>query len=197
MPIPFFTVVYKGENGDGMKHLVDLEHSGRAQLLTSYYDEEPSDPWVGPFCSGHWTNRLYRFHDLAMEEVRGQTGGFSFPFVHEWTYRGSLCEKREEPNPDVPPAAIPDAIDKQVSTKIRGPMDAVGIFQIDPVAGCTEARTNIIVYDQPSIREISFPTLFGPYPADLLEKIRRAGAKVELRGVSQGSPCGAKSVWAQ
>ncbi len=65
MPTPFFTVVYHGENGDGIKHLVDLNHDGHAELLISTFDEITSDARVGAFCSGHWTNQLYRFEDFG------------------------------------------------------------------------------------------------------------------------------------
>ena len=54
LPVPFFTVVYHGENGAGIKHLVDLSHDGHSELLIGTYDEIASDPLVGPFCSGHW-----------------------------------------------------------------------------------------------------------------------------------------------
>ena len=52
LPVPFFTVVYSGENGEGIKHLVDLNHDGHAELLISTYDENPSDARVGPFLFG-------------------------------------------------------------------------------------------------------------------------------------------------
>ncbi len=91
LPGPFFTALYHGENGKGIKHLVDLTNDGRAELLISNYDENTSDPRVGPFCSGHWTTLLYRFKNLAAEELRGTFGGLRFPFIHAWTYRGSRC----------------------------------------------------------------------------------------------------------
>src|SRR5262249_28331921 len=47
LPVPFFTVVYKGENGEGIKHLLDLNHDGRAELLISTYDENASDDRYG------------------------------------------------------------------------------------------------------------------------------------------------------
>jgi hypothetical protein len=33
MPVPFFTVVYRGENRDGIKDLVDLNREGHAPLV--------------------------------------------------------------------------------------------------------------------------------------------------------------------
>ena len=94
MPAPFFTVVYEGENGSGIKHIVDLNHDGHAQLLISSYDENVSDPHVGAFCSGHWTNQLYRFKDLAAEEIRGEVAGLTFPLIHDWTYRVRIAPKK-------------------------------------------------------------------------------------------------------
>ena len=88
LPVPFFTVVYQGENGGGTNGLVDLDHDGRAELLISTYDEAVSDPHAGVFSSGHWVTQLYRFRNLRVEEFRGTMGGLTFPFVHAWTYRG-------------------------------------------------------------------------------------------------------------
>jgi hypothetical protein len=58
VPVPFFRTMYHGENGVGIKHLVDLKHNGHSELLISSYDEDVSDPRVGPFCSGHWITQL-------------------------------------------------------------------------------------------------------------------------------------------
>ena len=74
LPVPFFTVMYHGENGEAIKHLLDLDHDGRPELLISSYDENVSDPRVGGFCSGHWVNQLYRFRSLGVEEIRGAVG---------------------------------------------------------------------------------------------------------------------------
>ena len=106
VPVPFFTVVYHGENGAGIKHLVDLNHDGHAELLISSYDENVSDPRVGVFCSGHWTSQLYRFKDFGAEEIRGMIGGVGFPFVHDWTYRGTECAEEEKPFLSVQPATF-------------------------------------------------------------------------------------------
>src|SRR6185437_15028230 len=97
LPVPFFFPVYYGERGEGIKHLIG--QNGRAELLISSYDEATSDPHVGPFCSGHWITQLYRFRNLAVEEVRGEMGGIDFPFVHDWTYRGGECAELEKPIP--------------------------------------------------------------------------------------------------
>jgi hypothetical protein len=93
MPVPFFTVVYHGENGDGIKNLVDLNHDGHAELLISTYDENPSDPRVGGFCSGHWVSQLYRFRNFGVEEIQGTIGGMGFPFIRAWTYRAQSVRK--------------------------------------------------------------------------------------------------------
>src|SRR5215471_1658868 len=71
VPVPFFAAIYQGENGAGIKHLVDLNHDKGAELLISSYDENVSDSWVGVFCSGHWTTQAYRFKGLGAEEIRG------------------------------------------------------------------------------------------------------------------------------
>jgi hypothetical protein len=46
LPVPFFTVMYHGENGEAIKHLLDLNHDGRPELIISNYDEAVSDPRV-------------------------------------------------------------------------------------------------------------------------------------------------------
>jgi hypothetical protein len=136
IPAPFFTVVYKGENGDGIKHLVDLNHDGHAELLISIYDEAASDARVGPFCSCHWTTQLYRFRNFAGEEVRGAIGGINFPFVHEWTYRGTECTEERHPFLPVQPAPIYEYGSSQrgVITTIRKSGDGDNPLSIDPLA---------------------------------------------------------------
>ncbi|MBZ5602993.1 MAG: hypothetical protein LAO79_11860 [Acidobacteriia bacterium] len=103
MPVPFFTVVYTGENGDGIKHILDLNRDGHAQVLISMYDEIPSDP-KAQFCSGHWTNQVYQFTNLAAQEVRGTIGGIQFPLVHNWSYGAAECgESSQDLNLDRAP----------------------------------------------------------------------------------------------
>src|SRR5262249_918520 len=85
LPVPFEAFVYHEDEGAAMKYLVDLDRDGRAGLLIRHYDENASDPRVGPMCSGHWTTQLYRFRNLGVEEIRGTSGGITFPFVHSWT----------------------------------------------------------------------------------------------------------------
>jgi hypothetical protein len=203
MPTPFFTVVYHGENGDGIKHLVDLDHEGRAELLISSYDEDPSDAYVGPFCSGHWINQLYQFKNFGAEEIRGTVGGITFPLIHDWSYRGTECEKLEEPFmavQAVAPSDLGTGLHGRVSTTLRKTEPASGLPTVEPVAGCAAIRTAVVVYDQPRIREIAFPSLFDTYSADLADRIHRDGAHVELRGInrSMGSDiCSVNLMWAK
>jgi hypothetical protein len=204
LPVPFFTVVYRGENGDGIKHLVDLNHDGRAELLISDYDEHSSDARVGPFCSGHWTHQLYRFKNLGVEEIRGRIGGVTFPFVHDWTYRGTECAELETSLPEgVRPAALWEhgtSTQGQLTTTIRKPSDGGGLLAIEPVAGCAAIDPIVVVYDRSQIREIGFPNQFGTYTADLADTIQRDGAHVELRGIGRwmgNGDCSVNVVWAK
>jgi hypothetical protein len=198
MPTPFFTTLYHGENGDGIRHLVDLQRDGHAELLDSVYDEDPSDPYVGPFCSGHWVNRLYRFKDAGIEEIPGVFGGMTFPLVHNWSYRGTECPKLEKPFGPVRSARLFQRFAHKLNTTIRK-VDSTGYLGIQPVSGCSVINPGTIVYDQPQLREIAFPNPFSEYPTALANRIRRAGATVELRDVNklmtQGE-CGVDTIWA-
>jgi hypothetical protein len=202
LPVPFFTVVYHGENGAGIKHLVDLSHDGHSELLIGTYDEIASDPLVGPFCSGHWSNQLYRFQHFGAEEIRGPMGGITFPFIHDWTYRGTECAAQEKPILTVRPALLYEhgtSTQGTVSTTIRGTGDASGLLTIDPVAGCKAITTKVVVYDRPQLREIAFPNQFGTYSAELADRIRRDGARVELRGIDRwmgNGDCSVNLMWA-
>jgi hypothetical protein len=206
MPVPFFTVVYKGEKGAGIKYLVDLNHDGRAELLISDYDEIPSDPKVGAFCSGHWTNQLYRFRDFGAEEIRGMTGGINFPFIHDWTYRGTECAEEATPIFSAQPPTIYDhgtsrrgnAITKIRQTKAATSVLGNDVLAIDAVAGCNAITASVIVYDRRDRREIAFPNQFAAYSADLADRIRRDAAPAELRGINKqtGSECSVNLLWA-
>jgi hypothetical protein len=203
MPTPFFTVVYHGENGDGIKHLVDMNHDGHAELLIAMYDENPSDPRMGAFSSGHWTNQLYRFKDLGAEEIRGTIGGITFPFVHSWTYAGTDLASPGPPFLEIRPARLHNfgtSPRQSVITTIRKLRDANGLLTIDPIAGCTAVRTGVVVYDRPQIREIAFPNQFGDYEARLTDRIRHDGAHVELRGIDKApgnGECSVNLMWAK
>jgi hypothetical protein len=203
LPVPFFTVVYHGENGAGIKYFVDLNHDRHAELLISTYDEITSDALVGPFCSGHWSNQLYRFQDFGAEEIRGTMGGITFPFIHDWTYRGTECVAEQKPILAVRPALLYEhgtSTQREVSTTIRRTGDADGLLTIDPVAGCQAVSAKVIVYDQPQLREIAFPNLFDAYSAELADRIGRDGAHVELRGIDSwmgNGDCSVNLMWAK
>lgn len=203
MPVPFFTVVYKGENGDGIRHLVDLNHDGHAELLISDYDELPSDPLVGPFCSGHWVSQLYRFRNLGAEEIRGTIGGIRFPFIHNWTYRGTECRAEPKPISDLEPAVVSNygsTVQAQAVTRITRAEDADGRIAIEPAAGCQAITAGIVVYDSASMRQIAFPNFFGSYAKDLADRIRRDGGRVELRGIDKpkgDEACSVSLLWAK
>lgn len=188
IPVPFFTSIYHGENGDGIRHLVDLNHDGHAGLLVSTYDEIPSDAYVGVFCSGHWTTQLYQFKDLGAEEFRGTIGGLTFPLIHNWSYRGTECTEEEKPFLPVRPATLYEhgtSRQGEASTTIRTAGSSSGLLTIEPAAGCNAINAKVIVYDRPQVREIAFPNLFSAYLADLADRIQRDGAHVELRGIDR------------
>jgi hypothetical protein len=201
MPVPFFSLVYKGENGDGIKHLLDLNHDGHAQLLISDYDELPSDAYAGPLCSGHWVNQLYRFDNVSVQEIRGTVSGIRFPLIHAWSYRPVDCAKQAKPFSKIR-QAVPTNYETNVpgiATKLRGPSDQLGFAAIEPVAGCKTIDAGAIVYDTPRIRSIAFPNLSSDYSERLLDKIWNAHAHVELRGVTNrgNGECGARLLWAK
>lgn len=203
MPVPFFTVVYKGENGDGIKHLVDLNHDGHAELIISSYDEEPSDPHAAAaFCSGHWVSQLLQFRNFGAEEIRGQIAGMTFPFIHDWSYGEKECGHNEGPNPIRPPTISEHGTSMQeaVITKIRKKGDADGRFAIDPVRGCKTVSPSVVVYDRSQVREIASPNQFGNYSSDLANNIQRDGARVELRGINKwmgNGDCSVNLIWAK
>jgi hypothetical protein len=201
LPVPFFTVVYKGENGDWIKHFVDLNHDGHAELLISDYDESPSDPHVEFSCSGHWVNQLYRFRDLGAEEIRGTFGGIRSPLIHNWSYRGTECPDVEKPYLKVAPP-IPINYETRgpgLATTLRSPSDQNGFVAIEPAAGCKTVRADAVLYDAPRIRSIAFPNLRSDYSERLLNRIWNAHAHVELRGITRSDrdECSVKLLWAQ
>jgi len=200
LPVPFFTVVYQGEDGKGIKNLIDLDHDGRAELLISSYDEDASDPKVGAFCSGHWVTQLYRFRDLRAEEVRGVVGGLKFPFIHAWTYRGGLCTENDQPLTPIETPTIHEhgtAISGQVSAVTRG-MDETRL-KIKPVAGCQTVAAETVVLDRSRMREIAFVNLWSSSREDLVQIIRRDGVPINLSGLEKrgkSGECSAVLLWA-
>jgi len=203
MPAPFFTTVYKGENGDGIRHLVDLSNDGRAEILISSYDEGESDDRVGAFCSGHWVNQLYRFNDLGVEEMSGTFSGITFPMIHNWSYRGTECLETPRPFGSLQPPDVRDhgsSAQREAATIIRAGPDAVGALGIEPVGGCKTIRAAVVVYDRSQVREIAFPNPFGPYSQRLEERIRRDAARVGLRGINHeptSGECSVNLMWAR
>jgi hypothetical protein len=202
LPVPFFTVAYDGANGTAIKRLVDLDHDRRAELLISTYDEAPSDARVGAFCSGHWTTQLYRFKNLGAEEIRGTMGGTTFPFIHEWTYRGTLCAEEEKPVLSIRPPTLYEhgtSPEGEVTTMIRESSGGNGLLAIDPVKGCTTIQPSMIVYESSQIRQIGLTNLMSTYNADLVGAIRRARVPVKLRGVDKwtgNGDCSVNLMWA-
>jgi hypothetical protein len=191
LPVPFFTVVYHGENGDGVKHLVDLDHDGRAELLISTYDEIGSDPRVEPMCSGHWTTQVYQFRNLSAEEFTGTMGGFRFPFIHNWTYRGTVCSDLEKLWSERPPIIYDygTGANGELTTRILRPV-ANWVATITPVDGCKEISPTVILYDRPRIRQVAFPNPRTNFDNELTGAIRAAGVPVTLRGTHRrGGDC--------
>ncbi len=200
MPVPFFTVVYKGENGDGIKHLLDLNHDRHAELLISDYDELPSNAYVGPFCSGHWLSQLYRFVDLGAEEVRGTVAGIRFPFIHSWRDRACAEEPKPFSKVETPAPHNQGTRFSGFATTLRSLSDEFGSVAIKPVDGCKTIESHAILYDTPRIRRIAFPNLSSDYSERLLDRIHRARASVELRGINKEEPhatCAVNLLWAR
>jgi hypothetical protein len=192
LPVPFFTTLYHGENGDGIKHLLRLREDRKAQLLIQSYDEGTSDPSAGVFGSGHWVNQIYEFHNFAAVEIKGILGGVAFPFVHNWTYGpqgpGGITLPVE------PPRILDHGTQGSQAVTIRQvEQTGLGRISIEPVAGCTDFDASVVVYDRRGKREIAFPNLFHPYLMQLLERIRADHARVELRGLNE---CHANLLWA-
>jgi hypothetical protein len=194
MPMPFFTTVYHGENGDGIKHLVDLLHDGHAELLISDYDEHVSDPQADTFGSGHWTHQLLRFNNLMAEDLRGVFDGVRFPLIHAWS-DGPSSNPEHSKNGLEAPVIYDHSTSEQhkLLTKLRAGSE----LSIVPVNGCDAVVAGPIVYDQAGVREIAFPSPYGEYRAKVVERIRRTGTAVELRGLQKTpSGCRASLVWA-
>ncbi|QOY85344.1 hypothetical protein [Paludibaculum fermentans] len=201
LPVPFFTLVYKGEDGMGIKHLVDLDHDGRAELLTSWYDEAASDPMVSVFCSGHWVTQLYRFRNLRAEEVRGEMAGLTFPFVHNWSYRGTQCAIEPKPYMAVKAPKVYDhgtALGGEVGTEIVGRQEEW--IEIRPAAGCQRINSSVVVYDRPNKRVIAIENLWNPAKEHLEDAILRDGVPVRLSGLDDrqhDGHCFVNLLWAE
>ena len=183
MPVPFFTTVYQGENGEGIKHLVLLD--GHIRLLIRRYDEIPSNPRVGLFCSGHWVTQQYRFTQTTVEEVRGIAGGMRFPFVYNWSYSDPECAHSAFGISQ--PAKV-----QETGTSVQG-----AVRSTSRSAGeCPEWSADTVVFDTKGEREVAFPNLRSDdekgIAEAMVERMRAAGVEVELRGVHG---CEAALMW--
>lgn len=200
LPVPVFTTVYFGENGDGIRHVVDLDGDHHAELLISDYDENASDPRVPVLWSGHWVHQLYRFRNFGLEVAKGIHGGISFPRVHNWSYR--TTERMDVPSPmPTEPARMYEYQTSAAGahTTLRE-VGANGELKVDPVAGCETVTAALTVFDRPKLREIAFPKQFDDtFAEELRRNILRAGASVELRGVTKldsSGDCSVALLWA-
>lgn len=200
LPVPFFTVVYKGEDGMGIKHLVDLDHDGRAELLTSWYDEAVSDPVAGAFGSGHWVTQLHRFRSLRAEEVKGKMADLTFPFIHNWTYGGPPPGHETTPLPVEAPRIYDHgtALQGEVRTTTLGRGE--NWINIRPVAGCQQINSSVVVYDRPNKRVIAIENLWNPAKENLEDEVLRDGVPVRLSGLrnqQHDGYCFANLLWAE
>jgi hypothetical protein len=125
-----------------------------------------------------------------------------FPFIHNWTYRGTECAAQQKPFFATKPTAVYEygtSTQGAVSTSIRRTGDASGLLSIEPAVGCKAITAMVLVYDRSQIREMAFPIQFGTYSGGLTDRIRRDGAHVELRGIDKGvgnGSCSVNLLWA-
>ena len=173
MPVPFFSIVYRGENGDGIRHLVKLD--GQTGVLVSRYDEIPSDARVDAYCSGHWVTQFYKFAASAAEEVRGMVAGMRFPFVRNWAYGGPECA-----NHPVGFSERPKILDGGTTSK--GALTAKQLTECDAIAA------EVVMVDTKEAREIAFPN----HGDDVMERLASKVPNAELRGVHD---CTATLMW--
>ena len=203
MPVPFLAYMYDPPEAAGVPNLVDLDNDGRAELAVSTYDENPSDPKVGPLCSGHWVTQLYRFEGMAVREFRGRLGGMSFPLIHNWTYRETECADSGQPETQIQPAELSDgSTDRTFATTTlsKWPDDGAQEFDIVPVNGCREIWPRVVVRDQKTERTITFMILYNDRMASLARSLWERGSRLDLRGVSPGvfsERCNVNLVWAR
>jgi len=200
MPVPYFTTMYNRPDSPALRHLVDLDQDGRAELIVSHHDDYGSDPNVGPFCSGHWVHQLYRFRNFAAEEYRGPAAGLRFPIAHPWTYGPKVCGSSS--GMPVHPAPMDDwgTVPFGRSRVAAVAKSEVGM-QIDPpVKGCQFVTPMVAVYDGPGRREIAYTSQSDVRLTALVERIRESGAQVELRGIRRWDPnskdCTVNLLWA-
>jgi hypothetical protein len=192
LPVPFFTTVYLGEKGNAVKHLVDLDGDGRAELLISTYAEirEGCD---GGSSTDHWTTQVYRFRDLYAEEFRGTMGGIRFPFVQDWADGKKPCKT------NLPPALEERGTSMKDERTIRRHTspDETGTLAVDAGGGCTRIHPEAVVYDRPRLRQIAFPNEQTKVVSEIMESIRAASLPVKLRGVQGSDLCFVNLLWAE
>jgi hypothetical protein len=193
LPSPFETSLY---DDLGPLHVVDLRHDGRALLVLARYDEQPWDVRAAAVCSGHWKTRLYQSDALNWSEFRGPAGNRVWPFIQKWTYVGTHCPVEAQPYPwkeavEEPSFDSPDFIADRL-TKVSATSRTVSLMP----PGC-EVVVPLLVYDQPTQREIALGSPFGAYQEKLLDRILADKAKIRVRGFSRfGKQCGARQFWA-
>lgn len=191
MPVPFFTPLYHGENGEAIKHLVKLD--GQLRLLIGRYDEIPSDESVGPYCSGHWVTQAYSLTNGAVEEVRGVFEGKRFPYVRNWAYSHPECANHPIGFSErAKILEIGTAAKGAVPGKLRAPEGAGAGLAIEGVAECDRVMADAVMLDSAGGREVALPSLREEVQQRVAEKIRAAEVRVELRGVRE---CSATLVW--
>ena len=182
LPVPFFAPVFQEA---AKLQLVTL--AGKTRLLVSRYDEIPSDARVGPYCSGHWVTQAYAFSKANVEEVRGVFDGMRFPFIRNWAYSHPECANH--PIGLTERAHVPDP-----APASTGKLLSKGL-EVDTLTECATAFADAIVFESPAAgREIALPNLGDETQLRLADKIRLAGATVELRGVRD---CTAALMWAR
>ena len=136
-----------------------------------------------------------------MEEIHRTAGRIHFPFIHNWSYRGTECPKEAKPYLKLtrPVPHNYETSRRGVITAIRSASGQLGVVAIQPVAGCKSIQAGAIVYDTLKNREIAFPNLRTDYTEQLLNRIRNNRSPVELRGVtkSDGGECFVSLLWAR
>jgi hypothetical protein len=198
LPVPFEAFLY---DDLGPRHVVDLLHNGRAQLIDSVYDEDPWDIGAPPFCSGRWITNLYEPADLNWGKVRGVTTGITFPFVRRWTY-GPTCDPQSQRT------SAGEAVEIEPDATALRDLTAQRILSVDPnswsrgvkltpSSDCDSISIGIVVYDRRSRREITLRSNSG-YGHELLGRIQTERADVALRGVYNSGDrfCRAGLLWA-
>jgi len=197
LPVPFEYALY---DELGPRHVVDILHDGRAQLVLSDYDE---NSWDSNLCSGRWISNLYEAADLDWGKVRRSAAGLIFPLVHRWTY-GPNCD------PSSQPQLGNEQMEIEKDAAASADITSARIADVDPnswlggqikltlPSGCESISVGTVVYDQRSERTIALVSGSG-YVKTLLGRIRADNAEVKVSGVHRypvGRDCTANLLWA-